>query len=83
VSDAGNGLPGVAHLVLVPGVGLLQPERPVLEATVVGWERQQRFRFLEGEGGPRTAKPQRQQPNIVRSGRMRHALRCEVPAERT
>ena len=49
VSDAGNGLPGAAHLVLVEGIGLLRPESAVLEAMVQGWERQQRVRFLKAD----------------------------------
>ncbi|TCN32130.1 site-specific recombinase XerD [Kribbella orskensis] len=36
-------------MVLVPGIGLLQPERSVLEAMLEGWSRQQRVRFLKAD----------------------------------
>lgn len=42
-------LPGAAHLVLVPSLGLLQPERAVLDGMLEGWERQQRVRFLKAD----------------------------------
>jgi len=36
-------------LVLVPSLGLLQPERSVLVGMLEGWERQQRVRFLKAD----------------------------------
>lgn len=39
-------LAGAAHLVLNPGVSLLDPAESMFEAMLEGWERQQRSRFL-------------------------------------
>ena len=38
-----------AHLVLVPGLGLLNPETSVLDGMVQGWEIQQHVRFLKAD----------------------------------
>jgi site-specific recombinase XerD len=43
----GVDLPGAARLVLVEGVGYLEPERAVVDAMLEGWARQQRVRFLK------------------------------------
>jgi integrase/recombinase XerD len=39
-------LAGAAHLVLADGVAYLDPQTAVFEATLEGWDRQQRSRFL-------------------------------------
>ncbi|HEY0694452.1 MAG TPA: site-specific integrase, partial [Kribbella sp.] len=43
-------LPGAAHLVLADGVVHLDPAEAVFEATLEGWARQQRTRFLNVDG---------------------------------
>lgn len=49
VSRARLDVPGAAHLVLVDGLGLMDPESAVLDGMLRGWERQQKARFLKSE----------------------------------